>query len=401
MLSASKTSIPETLLVLKQFNISASFLVPTATGIDKSIMDAHSSVRDWLSQNELHDFDHQRQGQENKRLIPTIIISDQTVETETSLYRPNTKSGDPRIWPKGLKKLCDENDLLVLICFQRQLIVINATRCEVTTSLFQTHRILRALIASLEGPKLDGENIADELLQKLREVGRRGWIRTMRSGDTGIGYTLETLLGIQANSNKAPDYKGIELKSHRRGASSGRQVALFSQVPDWAVSRLKGKSKALLYERGRFSEEKQRLQLFHEISCLKPNSYGMQLALIDAETNLLQFHVNSEDGRVTNDVQWAVDTLHTRMKEKHRETMWVSASTRGKGKEEHFNYEEVTHTSGYDQNALTLLLDSGAMTVHYTITQKSNGSAKDQGYLFKLSPKYLPALFESQKTFAI
>ena len=204
------------------------------------------------------------------------------------------------------------------------------------------------------------------------------------------------MLGIEANSKKAPDYKGIELKSHRKGSGSGGQVTLFSKVPDWSISRLKG-TKEILKERGYFSELKQRRQLFHEMSCLKPNSLGLQLSLLREETILLQFHVDSSSGSTTSDVQWAVQTLQQSLKEKHRETMWVTASSKGKGKDEEFNYESVTHTSGYDPNALVALLDSGAITVHYTITERPNGSAKDQGYLFKMAPKYLPALFARQQ----
>ena len=56
----------------------------------------------------------------------------------------------------------------------------------------------------------------------LSDVSRKGFIKTMRPGDTGVGFTLETLLGIEANSNKAPDYKGIELKSSRVSKASNK-----------------------------------------------------------------------------------------------------------------------------------------------------------------------------------
>ena len=50
-----------------------------------------------------------------------------------------------------------------------------------------------------------------------------------------VGYTLETLLGIQANSSKHPDYKGIELKSSRKRNLKG---TLLSMVPNWSISNL-------------------------------------------------------------------------------------------------------------------------------------------------------------------
>ena len=46
------------------------------------------------------------------------------------------------------------------------------------------------------------ENISETLLTKIKEVSKKGWIKTLRKGDTGVGYTLETELGIRANSNQ-------------------------------------------------------------------------------------------------------------------------------------------------------------------------------------------------------
>ena len=400
MLSSSTTPIPDALLAFKALNLRPAFLVPTATGLEKSIMDAHGSVRDWLKQNGIHNFDLQQQGPEHKNTVRTTIISATTVETKTSLYRPLTKSGDPRIWPNGLKALSKEGDLLALLCSDDELIIINVTEQKISRSAFESHPKLKRLLEHVAAGSGAIQGASEELFEKLRWIGQRGWIQTLKSGDTGIGYTLETLLGIEANSSRAPDYKGIELKSHRRGAGSGGQVALFAKVPDWSASRLKG-SKDILRERGYFSEKKQRRQLFHEISCVKPNSIGLQLNFLREETVLMQSHVDPLTGNTTNDVQWAVDTLQRSLREKHKETMWVTASTRGKGRNEEFNYENVVHTSGYDQSAFVALMDTGAITVHYTITERPNGAAKDQGYLFKMAPKYLPALFARQVVHSI
>ena len=79
-----------------------------------------------------------------------------------------------------------------------------------------------------------GKDRFGELLSKLQYVAAKGWIATMRRGDTGVGYTLETLLGIRANSSRKPDFKGIEIKASRvRG--SGKKITLFSKTPAWGA----------------------------------------------------------------------------------------------------------------------------------------------------------------------
>jgi len=85
--------------------------------------------------------------------------------------------------------------------------------------------------------------------------------------------------------------------------------------------------------------------------------------------------------------------LLERVGEKHAETMWVTALTRGKKAEEEFLYHKVRHTKDVDPLAFSLLIEAGQITVHYLIRELPNGSAKDQGYLFKMSSEYIPALF--------
>jgi hypothetical protein len=57
------------------------------------------------------------------------------------------------------------------------------------------------------------------LRNKLQKVKKMGYVVSMRKGNTGIGYTLETLLGIAENNIKLPDLGTIELKSKRKNAS--------------------------------------------------------------------------------------------------------------------------------------------------------------------------------------
>jgi hypothetical protein len=40
------------------------------------------------------------------------------------------------------------------------------------------------------------------LTNKIKKIYKEGWIKTLRKGDTGVGYTFETKLGIKANSKK-------------------------------------------------------------------------------------------------------------------------------------------------------------------------------------------------------
>ncbi len=66
-----------------------------------------------------------------------------------------------------------------------------------------------------------------EFITKFEEIKAMGWVKSKRRGSTGIGYTLEELLGIPENNISAPDLGYIELKSHRINSS----LALRATVP--------------------------------------------------------------------------------------------------------------------------------------------------------------------------
>ena len=128
MLSLANIDIVETLSWFRSKGFKVSFLVPTETSLVKSIMDATQDFREFLSSQNLHIYEDQKQGTENKRLIETIFISrNQIYETQTSLYRPQTKDGDPRLWIYGLKKHSKSGDLLAVLISENRLVVINCS----------------------------------------------------------------------------------------------------------------------------------------------------------------------------------------------------------------------------------------------------------------------------------
>ena len=390
MISQSNLPVVEVLRHFKTADIPVTFLVPTKTGMEKSIMDATAEIRTFLQSSGLHDYDSQQQGPDHRVYIPVKILSRDIVhETKCSLYRPNTKKGDPRIWIYDLKDHAQPTDLLALVVANRQLLVINCSKSVLETILDSTNKTYRQLFSA---SVIKSSPAAEELLQKLKSIHKMGFVTTKRPGDTGVGYTLETLLGISANSSKAPDYKGIEIKSKRQRTERSGRATIFSQVPNWKKSKLKS-SKELLYKRGKFSDKKQRIQLFHELSVIKPNSYDLQLGLDSPNDQLQQLYVAKIPPVV--DTVWDFDTLKERVKTKHKETFWVTAKTQGKSGDinEKYCYSNIKHTGSVDETAFSILLELGVITLDYTIKEKSPGVAKDQGYLFKISTKNLDLLF--------
>lgn len=50
------------------------------------------------------------------------------------------------------------------------------------------------------------------LKNKFESIKNKGWIKSLRRGSTGVGYTFESLLGKDEDSYSLPDFNGIEIK---------------------------------------------------------------------------------------------------------------------------------------------------------------------------------------------
>ena len=371
---------------LTNFSVNMTYIGLTETGLKKSILDATLMVREYFKSFNLHDFETQKQGGVYKITIPTSLLTEDT-ETETiiSLYRPVTKKGDPRIWFYGLKKIVKPNEIISIIAYDEKLFVFNLSTINLEKVFSEKSSKLYNLINNIYKSE---NNIANELLEKLRKISKRGPIKSLVQSDTGVGRTLEYELGIEMNSSKLPDYKGIELKAFRKNGKSGeKRKTLFAQVPDWKISKFKS-SKEILENFGYLRGEI--LKLYCTVTALKRNPQGLMLR-IDAEDEKLV--ENSDNEKIGDFVAWKIQTLKERLLEKHKETFWVMAKSIFIDGKEHFDYQKVEHTKKPIVSNLSILLQQAEITLDHLIKMNSKGSASEKGPLFKIASKSLNLLF--------
>lgn len=382
----------ERIKLLTEKSVELCLIEPTETGLEKSIMDATGSVRTYLKAKGIHDFELQKQGPDNKVQVASFLITpNELVISVASLYRPNTKKGDPRIWFKGLGSYSSSNDILGIVTFEGKLFVLNITQLDLK-ELIESNlsNPLQELVNEIN---LVSSEIANELLDLLSRIASRGPVPALLQADTAIGRTLETLLGIDINSSKKPDYKGIELKSYRD--KRGNRKNLFAQVPEWSLSKFKSSAEILDefgYKRG------DDFKLYCTVSTLIRNSQGLKLK-VDAEIN--QLIENSDKSSVGDFVVWGLETLHNRLLEKHNETFWIAADSLTIEGKEHFQYKNVEHTKKPIVSQFDILLEQGIITLDHLIKRKATGSVVEKGPIFKIKPNALDLLFPPSQSYAL
>ncbi len=109
-------------------NLTYTIIIPTQTGLSKHIMDATSKVREFLKANEIHNYDSQQLGSENKVILQgKFVFLNGESETGISIYRSNGR-GDYRIWFSGLNEFAAPNDELALSYEDSSIKIYNLTK---------------------------------------------------------------------------------------------------------------------------------------------------------------------------------------------------------------------------------------------------------------------------------
>ena len=113
----------------------------------------------------------------------------------------------------------------------------------------------------------------EDVRVKLSDIKKKGYVKTLRQGPTGIGKTLETLLGIEENNISAPDLGRIQLKAHRENHTG--LITLFTSNKNvWEMKQLDAIRKYGSRDRNG------RLGLYYTME-LRPNSAGLFLSVED------------------------------------------------------------------------------------------------------------------------
>lgn len=373
----------------------------TETGLKKSILDATAPVRAYFKEHNVHDYDTQPQGELGKRLVDTYILNEcEQFLTKTSLYRPVTKKGDPRMWVNKVRGVdfLKANDIFAIITHKGLLFVVNLTTVDipkVCKSPIMTP--LKTLVSEIAASK---QSVSQELLGLIQDR-MSDWVPAEKLADTGIGRTVETILGIPMNASKDPDYKGIELKSHREMARV--RNTLFTQTPEWALSKYKS-GREIVDQYGYIPEGYDKKTLQVTLSANKPNQQGLGLRVL-LEKGILEadefMRVQDSFGaypKIADVAVWRLLKLHERLLTKHRETFWIDVETRMSNGQEYFRCTEIEHTKNPLPAQFDVLLDQGEITLDFLLCRPSgNGDT----YSFKIKKKSRSLLFPKSDIYHI
>lgn len=232
----------------------------------------------------------------------------------------------------------------------------------------------------------------EEFIERFTSIKNMGWIKTHRVGRTGIGKTLEDLLGITENNIQGPDFGEYELKSARKNSNS--MLTLITKSPD-----TKSANTALRLNYGYCSgaydnNEKVLHATLNAISFAPIAKTGHKLKVTPLEDKIF---VEDENG--LTDVYWSVDILERQLNKKlGTKFVYVKADSRGTGVDEEFYFESAYLVEGFSAEKIINLLRDGLIYVDLRIGQyhggDNNGKTHDHGTGLRIKEKDQSLLFD-------
>lgn len=227
-----------------------------------------------------------------------------------------------------------------------------------------------------------------KLINKLREIKKMGFVKTHRLGQTGIGKTLEDLLGIKENNIPGPNGKMIELKSARKDAKS--MLTLFTKSP------LPKKANSVLLQK--FGYESRRGNKRKELhTTLSATSYNKLKGKQGLKLDIKEDRIIIVDGQRNELGYWDRETLRSSFERKLPKLLYVKAEAKGKGLNEEFWFNEVWVLSGFDFDNFLGLLKKGTILVDVRIGQYPDGKPHDHGTGFRVFPNKLDMCFKQRE----
>jgi len=227
----------------------------------------------------------------------------------------------------------------------------------------------------------------EQLIKKLKEIKNKGFIKTHRAHDTGVGKTLEDLLRIKENNLRLPDVGDIEMKAKRIGSESMLTIATKSPEP-------KGVNK-ILFENYKYKDEEGQYNLHSTVYGSRLNPQGLKIIVVDNKL-VLKNKKNIE-------AYWPLSIFDEVLKSKSDKILLVFAETKGERKteDEKFHYTEAYFLSDLNIKKFESAIKKNRLKVDIRIGVFRNGKDKgkyhDHGTGFRINKRDFLHLFNIYK----
>lgn len=245
------------------------------------------------------------------------------------------------------------------------------------------------------------ENPEKELLCWFGFMKKRGWIpysRTQKESDGLLGNVLEDLIGISENNLKEPDYKGIEIKTHKVDGLA--PLTLFNEkltFPTNASSLIKN----LYGIADAKSPEHKKLNTRIKMDGWNTHraGYGYKLELKNDKLYIAIKSIENDEILRTN-FYWKVDKIRQTAEKKIKNLAYITGSLDKVNKKVKFNEISLFCDFNFDKFINSLKLGDSYFEFRMGVYGSGNkkGKAHDHGSAFRINPSKINSIFDKKIT---
>lgn len=227
-----------------------------------------------------------------------------------------------------------------------------------------------------------------DIEEALEELSAKGFVKTVRSGDTGIGATLEHELGIKENNFICHDLtyndEPVELKAQRRNVSSN--VTLITKSPYWDPLSAKQ-----IIEKYGYEDCHGRPGLKVTLNANEFNSQGLKLELDKERLNI----VHKTDGVICYFV--LDDVMEKIINKLSKHLLLVIADSKRESGTEFFHFNEAKYFTELSKGGFIELIKSGIIVWEFRMHIKPTGQVRDHGAGFRIKQNKIHLLYKMSK----
>lgn len=225
-----------------------------------------------------------------------------------------------------------------------------------------------------------------KLKKELKEIEKIGFIETHRIGDTGIGKTLEDLLGIKENNIPLPDIHGVaELKACRKDAKS--MMTLFTLEP---LPRGGDRDRFLLDNFGYSKRDNKRSKELHiTLSSKRYNNQGLKLSV---EKDKIK--IKGKNRRLK--IYWDMESVQEKFHNKLPALVHVLADRKMINEREHFHFNKAYFLTDFSFELFKKMVRKNEILVDLRMYYRPNGSVRNHGTAFRIKANKLHNCFKNK-----
>lgn len=224
------------------------------------------------------------------------------------------------------------------------------------------------------------------LKKELQRIKNLGFIPTHRSGDTGIGKTLEDLLNIKENNIPLHDIQGVaELKAYRKNAKS--MLTLFTLEP---LPKGGDRDRMLLDNFGYSKRDNGRLKELHStLSCKRYNNQMLKLSVAKDK-----IRIQGKNNRLN--IYWDIQSVEKKFDDKLPALVYVLTDTKEFKGKEFFHFNEAYLLSDFDFELFKKMVKKDQIVVDFRMYYRPNGSVRNHGTGFRVKINKLYNCFKDK-----